>query len=143
MSSAATRILTQWVLRRSSPTPRDSSSPRNSAPSASRCPSIAPRSAAPGSSPRARDFFDIHNLVDQFSLILTTREFLRLVQVVFQAKRVPIALLWRIEETREFHRTDFQAVLDTVPPGVLVLTFDEYADSLARLVRTLQALRDE
>ena len=98
---------------------------------------------SPGSSPRARDFFDIHNLLDQFNLVLATREFLSLLTAVFQAKRVSLDSLPHITGTREFHRQDFQSVLDTVPPRLAVLTFDEYFDSVLSLVRDLQALRDE
>ncbi len=93
-----------------------------------------------GARPRARDFFDIHNLIDRFSLVLATREFLQLIESVFEAKRVPVPLLWSIDGTREFHRVDFSSVLDTVPPGIMVLTFDEYFDGVLSLVRRLESL---
>lgn len=93
-------------------------------------------------SPRARDFFDIVNLLEQFSLILDTPEFLRLVEMVFRAKRVPLELLWAVPETGEFHRSGFDSVLDTVPPGTSVRGFDEYFDGVVRLIRRLEALRD-
>lgn len=98
---------------------------------------------SPGGQPRSRDFFDIHHLIDGFSLVLTTRDFLDLVERVFRAKHVPMPLLWRMSESREFHRTDFQALLDTVAPGASVLTFDEYFDYTIALVGRLEALRNE
>lgn len=98
---------------------------------------------SPGPRPRARDFFDIHNLIDRFSLILGTQEFLDLLGSVFEAKRVGLNLLWAMPSSREFHRQDFAALRDTVPPGTLVLTFDEYFDFVIRLVAQLQALRNK
>lgn len=92
--------------------------------------------------PRSRDFFDIHNLLDRFSLILTNRAFRAQVAEIFAAKRVPLELLWNIPNTLEFHRQDFDALKDTVPPGQMILTFDEYFATVATLVRRLQALGD-
>lgn len=93
------------------------------------------------SSPRARDFFDITNLVERFAFRTATAEFLELTRTVFKAKRVPIELLWQIEGTKEFHRPDFQAVLDTVPPGTLIHDFDYYFGAVVALTDGLKPPR--
>ncbi len=93
-----------------------------------------------GARPRARDFFDIALLVERFSLALATPEFRVLLGRVFEAKRVAIELLWRVETTREFHRPDFESVLATVPAGIEVLGFDEYFDAVGLEIERLKPL---
>jgi hypothetical protein len=77
----------------------------------------------PGAS-RARDFVDIHALVTQRGIDMSTQENSKLIFHMFGAKRVPLALLGLIGKYREFHRMDFQAVKDTVRPGVMLAEFN-------------------
>ena len=79
-------------------------------------------------SARARDFLDIHALVTNFKLDITTPKNLELVKLVFEAKRVPLELIGKINDFREFHRPDFKSVMDTVKPGVALRDFDFYFD---------------
>jgi hypothetical protein len=79
----------------------------------------------PGSA-RARDFLDIHTLITHFKLDLNTPRNLKLIRLVFEAKRVPLELIGKIKDFREFHRADFQSVKDTVKPGVELRDFDFY-----------------
>jgi len=76
---------------------------------------------------RARDFVDIHALVTELSVDATS-ETQELLREIFRAKRVPLELLKRIGNYREFHRDDFVAVKDTVKPGVQLRSFDFYVD---------------
>jgi hypothetical protein len=97
----------------------------------------------PGSA-RARDFLDIHTLITHFKLDLTAPENLRLIKLVFEAKRVPLALIGKIKDFREFHGADFKSVMDTVKPGVVLQDFDFYFDFvLQQADKLLKALRDE
>jgi predicted nucleotidyltransferase component of viral defense system len=94
-------------------------------------------------SARAKDFVDICCIIDRMSVDVTTLEFLRMVDKVFEQKNVPIELLQRIREDREFHRPDFVSVQATVKPGVHLLGFDEYFDRVATLAEDLHSLGHE
>jgi hypothetical protein len=86
---------------------------------------------------RARDFLDIQTLITHYSLVMTSPENLELVKLVFKAKRVPLELLAKIKDYREFHQPDFQSVKDTVKPGVSLEAFDYYFDYVVRLADQL------
>ncbi len=98
---------------------------------------------SPHGSPRARDFFDIYQLVRRYSVHTATPQFASLLEKTFAAKRVPAALLRKIADTREFHRLDFPSVAATVPPGEPPEDFDTYFDFVLRLVADLEALWHE
>ncbi len=88
---------------------------------------------------RARDFYDIHTAVTGRNVDIDTDEFRSLVREVFKAKKVPLALIGKIKEHREFHRVDWSAVENTVrdrPPG----DFDFYFDFTVKQARKLEAL---
>ena len=97
----------------------------------------------PGSA-RARDFLDIHTLITHFKLDMTAPKNLNLIRLVFEAKRVPLELIGKIEGFREFHTPDFKSVIDTVKPGVLLQDFDFYFDFvLHQAAKLLKALGNE
>ncbi len=77
---------------------------------------------------RARDFFDIHTVVEHFNINLTTSENLNLLRVIFKAKQVPVNLIGKIKEFREYHRPDFIAVENTVKPNIRIKDFNYYFD---------------
>ncbi len=95
---------------------------------------------SPSASPRPRDFVDIVMVADHFGIRLSLNDHDDLVRSVFEAKRVPLVLLGRIGESREFHRTEFKAVLDTIRPNVRMRDFDHYFDRVLALIEPLQAL---
>lgn len=88
--------------------------------------------------PRARDFYDIYATITRRGLDLSLPENLDLVRHIFDAKRVPLLLLARIGETREFHRPDWDAVKDAVHGETL--GFDVYFDFVLEEVAELKAL---
>lgn len=65
-------------------------------------------------SPRSRDFFDIHVIATRANVQLGGVESADLLRNIFEAKRVPLNLLSRIQEYRDFHRTDWPSVLDAI-----------------------------
>lgn len=77
---------------------------------------------------RARDFFDIHTVVEYFNINLTTSENLNLLKNIFKAKEVPVNLIGNIKEFREYHRPDFIAVENTVKLNIRIKDFDYYFD---------------
>lgn len=93
--------------------------------------------------PRARDFLDIHDTVQQFNIDLCSRANRKLLAHVFAAKRVPLQLLCEIHKHREFHRQDWPAVEATVRPDVQLNRFDFYFDFVLNICRNLEPLGDE
>ncbi len=94
-------------------------------------------------SPRARDFIDIQTLVNARWIVLTTRENRELLTQIFAAKRVKLSLLRKINEYREFHRTEYPAVEATVKADVTLKGFDFYFDFVIDLIKQLEPLGDE
>ena len=90
-------------------------------------------------SARARDFVDIHVLVTILNLDLTLGQSKETLSGMFQAKKVPLSLLGKISEHREFHRPDFPAVLATVDAGTKLEEFDFYFDFVLALVGKLES----
>ena len=83
--------------------------------------------------PRARDFYDIYVLVSTFNIDLQSKDNLTTLIGMFESKHVPIEFLKNIEEYREFHRTDFAAVLATVKAGTQMKEFDFYFEFTIKL----------
>lgn len=88
---------------------------------------------------RARDFVDIYCLVDNFKIKFNLEENVELLRNIFEAKKVPIPLINKINEFREFHRQDFPAVVDTVKPGSELKDFDYYFDFVIDLCKDLKS----
>lgn len=93
----------------------------------------------PSRRPRARDFVDIHALVEKLQLDFHTPDCRTILIGVFEAKRVPIDWLLRIREYRDYHAGDFQSVKATVHAGVQLLDFDSYFDYVVSLGEKLHA----
>lgn len=93
----------------------------------------------PSRSARARDFFDIYTVLKNFRLDLKSKENFELVKSIFDAKSVPLNLVLKIGDYREYHRPDFSAVVDTVKPGYRLESFDYYFDYLINLIERLKA----
>jgi hypothetical protein len=89
----------------------------------------------PGS-PRARDFYDIYVLATAAGVDLSND--IDLVRHVFAAKNVPLNLLARVRDYREFHRPDWPAVAASV--GHPLEEFDFYFDFVLGEVAKLEAL---
>jgi hypothetical protein len=89
--------------------------------------------------PRARDFFDIYMLHSAFSIDLCSKESLSLIHSVFNAKRVPLEYILQTADHREYHRSDFDSLNDTVKQGVNLREFDFYFDYVMDLFRDLHS----
>ena len=88
---------------------------------------------------RARDFIDIHTVVEHFKLSMSGSAERELVSHVFAAKKVPLELLEKIPDYRDFHEQDFEAVKQTVKRGVKLEPFDFYFDYVMALARAVRA----
>jgi hypothetical protein len=87
--------------------------------------------------PRARDFFDICGLIDQFPIDLTSKINLEMLCHVFKAKRVPLALLDRIDEVKDLHEQDWPSVRDTVATSYDLREFDWYFTKVTKIAKLL------
>lgn len=87
--------------------------------------------------PRARDFYDIHSIVTAKEINLTSAENIDLIQHIFEAKEVPLEFLNKVEETREFHRENWQAVIESVSGDLK--DFDYYFDFVLQMIKDLKA----
>lgn len=90
---------------------------------------------------RARDFYDIYCVVSECDFDMGSHQFRELVCHAFAAKEVPIVLVPRISEHREFHRPDWPSVVDSVSQELE--EFDFYFDWLIEEIRHLHPLWDE
>lgn len=87
---------------------------------------------------RARDVFDIYSIITEKSVDITTQENQELFEPIFSAKEVPLKLLFKIKEQREFHRSDWVAVEQSV--SATLKPFDFYYDYLENLIKSLKSL---
>lgn len=87
---------------------------------------------------RARDFYDIFRIVEVEKLDLYSEANLELLRHIFAAKEVPLDLLARIQDQREFHRTDWPAVETSVIGETEA--FDVYFDFVVDIAKQLQTL---
>jgi hypothetical protein len=94
-------------------------------------------------SARARDFIDIQSLLSATKVDLSTQQNRELLAHIFAAKRVKLSLLRKVNEYREFHRTNYDAVLATAKAGVDLREFDFYVDVVVDLIKQLEPLGDE
>lgn len=90
--------------------------------------------------PRARDFYDIHEVLQKLILAedLKTAASIELARAIFGAKQVPLALLPRIRETRDFHAPDWPSVEQSILGRRD--SFDVYFDFVVRLIEELEHL---
>lgn len=91
-------------------------------------------------SARPRDFFDIYNIVERFGIQVHETSSMTILRAMFEAKKVPLSLLGKIEESREFHRSGFSGLELTVGPETDLRDFDFYFDYVLHLVDKLKPL---
>jgi predicted nucleotidyltransferase component of viral defense system len=89
---------------------------------------------------RGRDFYDIHSTITAEKIDITSTENIELIKRIFEVKEVPLEFLNNIEQTREFHRENWQTVIERVTGGDLK-EFDFYFDFVVELTKKLKALR--
>ena len=77
---------------------------------------------------RARDFYDIYNLVESYSINFHIPENIELCKNIFDAKRVPYNFIKDIVNQKEFHRESWESVVNTVSFNEELKDFDYYFD---------------
>jgi len=93
-------------------------------------------------SARARDFYDIHLIVSLTNMNWNSPENLELVRHIFAAKEVPLKLLRKIKNQKEFHRPDWDNVKISSNNDNLA-EFDYYFDFVVEQVNSMKTLWEE
>lgn len=89
------------------------------------------------STARARDFYDIYKIITAENIDLTTKENFNLLKHIFEAKEVPLNLIGKIRETKDFHLKDWDAVIQSVSGEIK--DFDFYFDFVVKITDELEA----
>lgn len=87
--------------------------------------------------PRARDFYDIHQILSNHDIDLSTVENRSILSAIFAAKKVPVSLVGLIQNYRAFHVADWPAVEESISGPHE--DFDFYFDFVVSLAERLQA----
>ena len=91
--------------------------------------------------PRGRDFYDIYAIIAKRGIDLALPENTTLCSHIFEAKKVPLSLLSKIPETREYHRPDWEKVVISATEDVF--DFDFYFDFVSGEIMKLKSLWNE
>ena len=67
---------------------------------------------------------------------MNTRRIKELLTAIFATKKVSLDYLNQVSNYRDFHRTDFVSVADTVKSGVELKDFDFYFDYVIDMINT-------
>ena len=94
-------------------------------------------------SARARDFFDIYTVMKYFKIDQLSSQSITLLKNIFEAKKVPLSLIGKIRQYREYHRPDFASVEATVKPNRKLKDFDFYFDYVVHQCERLKSLREK
>lgn len=88
---------------------------------------------------RARDFYDIWLIVNSFPKLHLTMD---LFNHIFDAKKVPLDFLKNMESLREFNRTGWNTVQQTISAGAELESYDYYFDHLLKIIEPFIILLD-
>ena len=75
---------------------------------------------------RARDFYDIHLIMEMHRIDPAVKESVELIQHIFDAKKVPLHFIKEIRNNKALHADNWQSVKDTVSPNEPLQDFDFY-----------------
>lgn len=89
-------------------------------------------------SARARDFYDIHSMLADGRIDLTSPENIDLINSIFGAKDVSLSLIHKIDSTHDYHVVDWPAVKQSISGEVQ--EFDDYFNYVVDLAKQLQAV---
>ena len=87
---------------------------------------------------RARDFYDIWNICQNFEIDFKSEENRKMLSEIFDAKLVPLSFLDLIEKYKDLQREDWVTVVDTTKE-VEVKDYDFFFDFVAERIKELQS----
>ena len=88
--------------------------------------------------PRSKDFVDIYFLNQRYPLDIKTKESKELLLNIFKIKKVPLNFLEKIESHKEFYKSDYVSVKDTVKTGIKLKGFDFYFNEVLNIIEKLK-----
>lgn len=91
-------------------------------------------------SERAKDFVDIYVLVSGLGIDVLEERNQQILASMFEAKKVPLYFLGKIQETHDFHVAGADAVKATVAQDFVLQEFRYYFDFVVRLADQLKPL---
>lgn len=91
--------------------------------------------------PRARDFYDIEQIVTVEKIDMTSAENLRIVAAIFDAKSVPMLWMDEIKEFKDFHLQDWPAVETSISRRPAA--FEYYFNFVVELAASIKAAREK
>lgn len=94
-------------------------------------------------SERAKDFLDIHVLVNGLGIDLLQDRNQQILTSMFEAKKVPLNFLGKIRDTYDFHVAGADAVKDTVAADFDLKDFRHYFDYVVGLTDQLKPVWDK
>lgn len=77
---------------------------------------------------RARDFYDIYNLMQHFKIDFKAKKNIELAHDIFAAKKVPLHFILKINAQKELHRASWESVIQTINQQEELKDFDFYYD---------------
>jgi hypothetical protein len=86
---------------------------------------------------RARDFYDIHLIMESHKIDPATPESLELIKNIFSAKKVPLDFIKEIRSSSAIHADNWKSVKDTLPASASLESFEFYRDYVANKFETL------
>ena len=94
--------------------------------------------------PRAKDFYDIHLVMNHYQIDPRSQNNLELIRRIFDAKKVRFSIA-ELEAKKEMHRPDFASLPPTLSPEAAknLLSFDEYFAYLIDTFGHLETLWNE
>lgn len=93
--------------------------------------------------PRARDFYDIHRICEIGGVRLDTEECGQLLQHMFDAKLVPVSLLGKVADYRDYHEQNWGEVVAAAREPLQGEGFGFYFEYVLRLITTLKVPRNK
>jgi len=84
--------------------------------------------------PRARDFYDIHLMMNLFDIDINSEDNRQLIKNVFSAKRVPLDFIKEIKNNKSIHSNNWESVKDTISQKERIHEFDFYFEYVVKLV---------
>jgi predicted nucleotidyltransferase component of viral defense system len=96
-----------------------------------------------GNTPRARDFYDIYLITQKLNIDLYTSENIEMCKQIFAIKKVPLELISKIRDTKDFHIQDYNSLKDSVLVGDSIKEFEFYFDYVVAFSDKLTSLLDD
>jgi len=83
--------------------------------------------------PRSRDFYDIYTISQIYEMDFNKQENKNLIKHIFDVKKVPLNLINKIKDFKEFHEKDFESLKDTVSKNENIKEFNFYFEYLIEI----------